>query len=382
MKNGGNRRSDMKFKEIIDESFPDFTSFVSGFLNKDRIHEIKIFNPQYIYLYDHYDVLQVDFIARYENLAEDFLEIGRQLHLGDGELPVINPSKYENMTYNSVMLNRHGKFFGLIDGALLGVTLFGAESENAGKGVLVLSIAGSIALGEIGFQLGKKVDWTQGRIAGYTHFAAVTPLVTAGIYASFINVDDTFNERVFSGLILASGAAGYLLGNKLWKKYNYTRGDMLTTSSFSLLSALLGFGLVGEIETGDGQKEILIPTILFLGGSIGSHSILSGRNLSARNGWRVNYVAGAGALVGLGTALAIQSENVSTYLLLPAVGGFIGWGAMLSSVSKNSRLDESIRNSFSYDLSPENYIYNQSKERTYFSPDRPGAPVVSLRFSF
>lgn len=92
MKNGGNRRSDMKFKEIIDESFPDFTSFVSGFLNKDRIHEIKIFNPQYIYLYDHYDVLQVDFIARYENLAEDFLEIGRQLHLGDGELPVINPS--------------------------------------------------------------------------------------------------------------------------------------------------------------------------------------------------------------------------------------------------------------------------------------------------
>jgi hypothetical protein len=297
-------------------------------------------------------------------------------------LPVINPSKYEDMTYTSVMLNRHGKFFGLIDGAALGVTLFGAESENAAKGILAMSIAGSIAMGQIGFQLGKKVDWTQGRIAGYTHYAAVTPLVTAGIYASFVNVDETFNERVFSGLILVSGAASYLLSNELWKKYNYSRGDMLATSSFSLLSGLLGLGIIGEIQSGDGQKEILIPTITLLAGSIGSHSILRGKNLTARNGWRVNYVAGAGALVGLGTALAIQSDNVSTNILLPAVGGFIGWGAMLNSVTKRSQENQSSGGSFSYKFSPENYIYNQSKERTYFSPDRPGAPVLSLQFSF
>lgn len=92
LKNGGNRKSDMKFKEILEESYPDFKSFVFEFLNKDRIHEIKIFNPQYIYLYDHYYTLQVDFIARYENLANDFQEIGKRLNLSAMSLPVVNPS--------------------------------------------------------------------------------------------------------------------------------------------------------------------------------------------------------------------------------------------------------------------------------------------------
>lgn len=92
MKNGGNKRSDMKFKEILDEQYPDFRSFVFGFLDKDRIHEIKIFNPQYIYLFDHYDNLRVDFIARYESLADDFQVIAKRLNLDGKGLPIVNPS--------------------------------------------------------------------------------------------------------------------------------------------------------------------------------------------------------------------------------------------------------------------------------------------------
>ena len=96
MKNGGNKKSDMQFKTVIDEEYPDFKSFVFGFLNKDRIHEIKIFNPQYIYLFDRFDILQVDYIARFESLADDFRVIEERLELRDRGLAVVNPSNKGN----------------------------------------------------------------------------------------------------------------------------------------------------------------------------------------------------------------------------------------------------------------------------------------------
>ncbi len=142
-------------------------------------------------------------------LEESQLAFGLPLVLAGGSLllPVINPRKYENMTYSSVMLNRHGKFYGLLDGAALSILIVGAGDETDAKVALALSVAGSITMGEIGFQLGKNKDWTEGRIAGYTHYAAVSVLSGLGLYASFT---DSFDSRLFGGIILVSQAGGYI----------------------------------------------------------------------------------------------------------------------------------------------------------------------------
>jgi hypothetical protein len=338
----------------------------------------KLYNGLYGYIYGAMAVPILGLEDANASIALPFITAGASLLL-----PVINPTKYQNMTYNSVLLNRHGKFFGLVDGAALGLLAFGTEGDNAEVPILALSIAGSIGLGELGFQLGKSVDWTEGRIVGYTHYAAVSPLVTMGIYAAFLDVDEDFNSRLVGGLVLLSEASGYLLADALWKKYNYTRGDMLTSSSFTILSALFGLGLVGEIETDDDQKEILIPTLTFLAGSLGSHAILKGRYLTVKNGWRVNYVAGAGAILGLGVSLAINSDNMSTYFLIPSIGGFIGWASMLGTVSKRQQLqgnNSSVR--FSYDFQPQNYFINKERSNSYFNPETPGASVINLRLRF
>jgi len=308
--------------------------------------------------------------------------IGLPVLLAGGSLllPVINPKKYENMNYSSVLLNRHGKLYGLIDGASLGLLLFGTENESAAKGILMLAVAGSIGMGELGFQLGKKGIWTEGRISGYNHYTMVSLLFSTGLYGSFAN---DFNSRVYGGIVLASQAAGYLFANKMFKKYNYTRGDILASGGFTFFTTLLGAGLIGQVETSDDQRELLLPTATLLAGSILSHTLTRNKYLTASQGWKVNYTAGAGALLGLGIAFIINSDEPTLYMLLPAAGGLIGWGAMLNSVSKSiSSAKGSGRASLTYSIQPENYFYNKQTPFEYLTPDNPGKPVVGLTLTF
>lgn len=295
-------------------------------------------------------------------------------------LPVINPKKYENMSFNSVLLNRHGKFYGLVDGAAAGILLFGTNSEAAGKATLAMAIGGSIAMGELGFQLGKRKDWTEGRIQGYTHYAAVSLLFGSGLYASFAN---DFNGRTFGGVLLASQAAGYLLADKLYKKYQYSRGDVIASGSLTFFSTVLGLGLVSQVANADNQTIILLPTASLLAGSLLSHNFTRGLNLSPGDGWKIGYTSFAGGLVGLGAALLINPDEETLYLLLPAAGGLIGWGAMLSSVRKGkTRAGKHHRSFMSYNITPHNFIYNRDVPADRIDPDHPAKPVVSVRLHF
>jgi hypothetical protein len=236
-------------------------------------------------------------------------------------------------------------------------------------------------MGEIGFQLGKNKDWTEGRIAGYTHYAAVSVLSGLGLYASFT---DSFDSRLFGGIILVSQAGGYLLANSLWKKYNYTRGDLLASGSFTLFSTLLGIGLIGQVESTDDQRKILLPTFALLGGSLLSHTLTKNLKLTAKQGWKVNYIAGAGALIGLGTALIINSSESTLYFILPAAGGLIGWGAMVKGISKTNQMsaDNKTGVNFSFSVHPENYFFNKKTPFEKLTPDMPARSVVGLRYSF
>lgn len=76
----------------MDSKCHDFDSFVLNFLDKDIIHEVLVFQPQYLYIHDRTYQLQVDFAARYENLAEDFKILREKLALGSRSLEVTNPS--------------------------------------------------------------------------------------------------------------------------------------------------------------------------------------------------------------------------------------------------------------------------------------------------
>ncbi len=315
-------------------------------------------------------------------IEDQSLSFGLPFLMAGGSLllPVINPDKYENMSYSSVLLNRHGKFFGLIDGAALSFVLFGTEEDASGRAALGLAIAGSIGLGEIGFQLGKKKNWSEGKISSYTHYSVVSLLFASGLYGSFAG---DFNGRLYGGIVLGSQAAGYLLANSLYKKYNFTRGDILSSGSFTFFSTLLGIGLIGQIESSDDQRKILLPTAALLGGSILSHSLTRNRNLTASQGWKLNYAAGAGALIGLGTALIINSEEPTLYFLLPAAGGLIGWGAMLKSVSKSGSTSRNRSDAtLSYSIRPENYFYNKQTPFEQLTPENPGKSVVGLTLTF
>ena len=294
-------------------------------------------------------------------------------------LPVINPAKYENMTYSSVLLNRHGKFFGLIDGISLSLLLFGAEGEASGKAALSLAVVGSMGMGEIGFQLGKNKNWTEGQITSYTHYSIVSLLFATGLYGSFAG---DFNPRLYGGIVLTSQVAGYLLAASLYRKYNFTRGDILSSGSFTFFSTLLGIGLIGQIESSDDQRKLLLPTAALMGGSILSHSLTRNRNLTASQGWKINYVAGAGGLIGLGTAFIISPEEITLYFLLPAAGGLIGWGAMLKSSSKSNRASINRNATLTYKIQPENYFYNQRTPFEQLSPENPGKAVVGLTLTF
>lgn len=69
--------------------------------------------------------------------------------------PAMNPKKYEGITRSTVRASNTGKILGLANGAFLGLAIAGSSSEVE-KLILGLSSLGSIALGEVGFQLQKK----------------------------------------------------------------------------------------------------------------------------------------------------------------------------------------------------------------------------------
>ncbi len=292
--------------------------------------------------------------------------------------PVLNSKRYENITYNSVLLARHGKFMGSFHGVAIGLTIFGIENSYSTQGIVGLGILGSLAGAETGYQLGQKKDWTEGRVATYKHYGVLIPVLNFFTLAA-TRVD---NPRVYGATTLLSGAAGYWVADKVVNHFENTRGDMLALSSFTALSAIFTIGFVDFESTTD----LFVPLVGTLAGTIAGQSILKNKKLSVKEGWRVNYITGAGLIFGLGVAVIAGGESHAPYLILPAVGGGLGWYAMMHSALKNRNLTSAYNSEnwgfLSVDFTPENYYFNKSTWKMQSETFNAGLPVMGLKFNF
>jgi hypothetical protein len=308
-------------------------------------------------------------------LALPFITAGTSL-----AYPLLNPRKYDGIDFSTVMMTRHGKFIGLLDGAALGFLLYGdiSQDEWRGRAFVATMIATSIALGEAGFQIGKKNRLPEGKVSTFRYYSLLLPyLAFSGLVAG--NVDD---PHVYGATVLASGAASYWYANRVYKKYQFSRGDMLAASSFGLLLTGLGFG-ISPLEE---PWHMLIPAITTLVGTYASHRILKETKFTTRQGWNINYATLVGVIVGFGASLAIQPDSHQITLILPAAAGMLGWGIYTSKYKK--QIEQSFRMSrkrwstMSFSFTPQHYFI--TKRIIKPSPEnlrKSGLPLFSLRLS-
>ena len=269
--------------------------------------------------------------------------------------PLMNKPRYANLPYSSVMLARHGKAVGLLHGASLGLAIFGDQPSSSAE-IIAPMVIGSIGLGELGFQLGKKKNWSEGQIATYQYYGVLGPLVTSlGMISAGVE-----QGRPFGIAIPVSGIAGYWIGGQIFKKYHFTRGDMLAASSFSMYAASAGLGAIQLKE----EIEMLAPLATLIAGTWINHALLRDKKLSVKQGWNINYASGAGAMIGVGISLLVLSETHNAYFLLSSAGGMIGWLAGLSAQTRNPERNSGImrdswKSNLSLQFTPENYLLNK-----------------------
>jgi len=92
LKQGGCGVGDEQISALLNDRYPSFEAFVLEYLNESTIHDHRLFVPQYFYLMDFMDECRVDFVGRYERLADDFALVARKIGLRDSCLPRTNAS--------------------------------------------------------------------------------------------------------------------------------------------------------------------------------------------------------------------------------------------------------------------------------------------------
>jgi hypothetical protein len=72
LKQGGNKTTDLYFRDLFISQYDSFDAFVINYLNSERVHENVLFRPQYLFVYNEKKELMVDFCGRFEKLNDDF----------------------------------------------------------------------------------------------------------------------------------------------------------------------------------------------------------------------------------------------------------------------------------------------------------------------
>jgi hypothetical protein len=93
LKSGGVNESDKKWSEIELGKYDDFDSFVRGWVNSRNIWKSPHFQPQYHYFLDKGGRISLDFIGRFETLADDFAHIADRIGVRQ-HLPASNSSNH------------------------------------------------------------------------------------------------------------------------------------------------------------------------------------------------------------------------------------------------------------------------------------------------
>lgn len=89
---GGNQRGDLYFQDLIASKYLTLERFVLKFLDNEKINEIALLKPQYLYIHDAKRNCMIDFIGRYERIQEDSEYILNKLKINK-KLPHKNKSR-------------------------------------------------------------------------------------------------------------------------------------------------------------------------------------------------------------------------------------------------------------------------------------------------
>lgn len=92
---GGLTERDQKWTEEHIAQYEDFTDFVMNWLSIEHINDSLHFQEQHLFLTNHNNELDVDFLGRFETLDQDFQSICEHLHI-DRALKKTNSSKRKN----------------------------------------------------------------------------------------------------------------------------------------------------------------------------------------------------------------------------------------------------------------------------------------------
>lgn len=303
--------------------------------------------------------------------------------------PIINPKKYENIDRSVVRASNAGKFLGLVYGGSLGLIVAGGNyPNNEGQAAFIMSSLGSIALGEVAFQMQKNRRYSDGHIEIMRHHGVLGAFAGLSVAAAL----DGETGRPYGIAAILGSTAGLALGNMASKKYPYTRGDSRYATNMSSVGVGFGFAISTQIaQNGGGESLLLIPAGMGILGTYLGQKNTQGVNLTARQGSTINYASGGAALLGLGLTALAQSD--SPVVVLGVASGFaLITQELLFSKYKNENLNFSLSRKntdgdikYSLKFHPENYFVNQqlqSKATIMSCYTQLSTPIINFNLTF
>jgi hypothetical protein len=267
--------------------------------------------------------------------------------------------KDKNVSYNSLALSIHGKAIGAVQGAAFSLLLTG-DNTNSGKLLLGISTISSIALGRVGYNLGKNKQWSQGRVALYSHYGFLMPFEGVAIVAAFGSED----PRLYGAASLAFWAGGYLIANHVANWNDYTLGDIRATSTLSVMNGILGFCIVSDLSMNNdiGPASLLIPAVGALGGTVAGHYLLKNARLNNQQGRNTTLATIGGSVIGLGLAAIFTPETGTAYYVTGYLTGLSAYALILGKYKNDNKMalikhDE--ESPWNFNFMPQNIFFNR-----------------------
>lgn len=276
--------------------------------------------------------------------------------------PVMVPKKYENINRSVIRASNTGKFLGLIYGGSLAL-MIGGNQDYTGQLALGLSTLGSIALGEVGFKLQKKRNFSEGHIELISHYGTIGPWLAG----ASLGAAGSENPNLYGAAFLAGGVGGILVANNVSRKYDYTKGDVNNISAMSLATTGIGFAIFAETLQNDASSAVLlIPAAGTVLGTILGQKAVKGVYLNKKQGSTIALSTGGAALVGLGLAAIFETDSPTLWVGIPSVLALATQQILFNKYKKDnlagnllSKINKDKPYRFTMKVTPENYFVNQ-----------------------
>jgi len=303
-------------------------------------------------------------------------------------VPLLTNSS-RTISQNSMILSAHGKIVGWEHGFAIATLVGGENAWNDGANIKLTIAAGaltSISLGIVGNTLGKNVNWTEGQVAIYRQYGWIMPFTGVSLMAAISD-----EPRLWAASDLIFGTGGYFLADKVYKNYQFTRGDVRAIRVLSVLNGGLGYGILADKSSRSDftRSDLLFPALGALSGTLIGQAWLKNVNLSLRQGMQTAYAATGGAVIGFGIALLTGSDNATPYYVIPYITGLGAYAIAVESMRKNNKiqafLGDSHKNNWEIAFMPQNVYLNSLISQNGFRLKGRSAgmqPVFAASLSF